>query len=70
MYNVDIGCFPMQKFITTKEAAKVLGVHPITVRRWNKAGKLKAARHPMNNYRLYKWAEIQKLSKKIGRSNP
>ena len=33
--------------------------------RWDKAGKLKAVRHPMNNYRLYKLEELQRLAKQL-----
>jgi len=36
-----------------------------TVRLWDKAGKLKAKRHPINKYRLYEQAEVEKLLKKI-----
>jgi len=33
-----------EKFLTTSEAAKILRVHPITIRRWVKEGKLAARR--------------------------
>jgi len=55
----------MNEFITVKQAAKILGVHPITLRRWDKNGKLQAVRHRFNGYRLYKKVEIEKLSTKI-----
>ena len=45
-----------------KEAALLLGVHPMTLRRWEKAGRIKVRRHPINNYRLYKLQEIRGLS--------
>ena len=38
--------------LTIKAAAEVLGVSEQTLRRWDKAGKLRAKRHPMNGYRL------------------
>ena len=65
MYNVDIGCkhdiIMKDSIVTIKEAAKILGVHPTTLRRWDKSGKLKAIRHRFNNYRLYKKREIKKI---------
>jgi site-specific DNA-methyltransferase (adenine-specific) len=53
------------KLITIKEAAKILGVNPETLRRWDNKGKLKTKRHPMNNYRVYKLVDIEKLKEKI-----
>ena len=53
------------KLITIKEAAKILGVSCDTLRRWDKAGKLKAKRHPMNNYRIYSAQIIGKLKNKL-----
>ncbi|GAI64216.1 unnamed protein product, partial [marine sediment metagenome] len=31
-----------KKYLTLKEVAKILGVTPLTLRNWDKAGKLKA----------------------------
>lgn len=50
-----------KNLITVKEAAELLGVTPLTLRNWDKSGKLKALRHPLNNYRVYKRADIDKL---------
>lgn len=57
----------MQKklLITVKEAAKLLEVNPETLRRWDKQGKFKTKRHPMNNYRVYKLGEVGALRRKI-----
>ena len=55
----------MDGFITVKQAAKVLGIHPTTLRRWDKNGKLKAVRHRFNDYRLYKKVEVEKLVTKL-----
>jgi len=51
--------------LTIKEAAKILGVTPITLRRWDNSGKLKTKRHPMNNYRIYNPVEVDALRKAI-----
>lgn len=51
--------------ITVKEAAALFGVNIQTIRRWDNIGKLKAIRHPMNNYRLYRLIDLQKIAKKI-----
>ncbi|OGT10814.1 MAG: hypothetical protein A2X77_00505 [Gammaproteobacteria bacterium GWE2_42_36] len=54
-----------QPFITIKEAAAVLHVSKDTLRRWDKAGKLKTKRHPMNNYRIYYLDDLNKVKKAI-----
>jgi len=53
-----------KNYITIKEAAEILGVNPMTLRRWDKKGKLKAARHRFNNYRVYRKKDILNISKK------
>jgi len=55
----------MKKYLTIKEAAKILGVTPLTLRNWDKKGKLKALRNPINNYRVYKTEEIDLFLRKI-----
>ena len=59
-----------KEFITIKEASEMLGVSKDTLRRWDKAGKLKTKRHPMNNFRIYDPVEVEALRKAIleGRS--
>lgn len=52
-------------FLTVSEAAAELAVTPTTLRNWDKAGKLKAHRHPVNNYRLYKTKDIEALKNAI-----
>jgi DNA (cytosine-5)-methyltransferase 1 len=54
------------KLISIKDASNLLGVTPLTLRNWDKNGKLKASRHPMNNYRVYKREDIERLIKEIG----
>lgn len=55
----------MKRYITIKQAAKILKVHPDTLRRWDRAGKLKTRRHKANKYRLYTAGDIRKLKANI-----
>lgn len=51
--------------LTIKAAAELLGVSEQTLRRWDKAGKLRARRHPMNGYRLYPRKMVLDLKRQI-----
>ena len=55
----------MKDYLQIKEAAEYLNVTTKTMRNWDEAGKLKPYRNPMNKYRLYKKADLDKLLKKI-----
>lgn len=57
-----------QKLITIKQAAALLGVTPLTLRNWDKSGKLSAFRHPLNNYRVYKRSDIEALIEQISKN--
>ncbi len=59
-----------EQFLTIKEAASMLGVSPLTLRNWDKSGKLKALRHPMNNYRVYKMEDLEKVLEDIKTGAP
>lgn len=52
-------------YITIKQASKILGVSSLTLRNWDNNGKLKAHRHPMNNYRVYKIEDLEKVIHEI-----
>lgn len=52
-------------YVTIKQASGILGVSPLTLRNWDKNGKLKALRHPMNNYRVYKIEDLEKIIQEI-----
>lgn len=52
-------------YFSIKEAAEILGVSPLTLRNWDKAGKFKAQRHPMNNYRVYKLSALEHVIEDI-----
>lgn len=48
-------------FVQVKEAARLLGVSPNTVRAWGAEGKIPEYRHPVNNYRMYKRIDLQRV---------
>ena len=54
-----------ENFISIKDASKKLGVTKLTLRNWDKQGKLVAFRHPMNNYRVYEKDDIEKIINQI-----
>ncbi|MEK7669544.1 MAG: helix-turn-helix domain-containing protein [Patescibacteria group bacterium] len=55
----------INNYITIKNASDILGVSKITLRNWDKSGKLKAHRHPFNNYRVYKLEDIDNVLEMI-----
>jgi MerR family transcriptional regulator, copper efflux regulator len=52
------------EYLTVKKAASLLGVSTKTLRNWDRSGKLKPRRHPVNGYRLYRSEELQALLEK------
>jgi MerR family transcriptional regulator, copper efflux regulator len=55
----------LSDFLTIRQAASQLGVSASTLRNWDRAGKLKARRHPINGYRLYATEELDKLMQSV-----
>ena len=53
------------KFLKIKEVAEIFGVTPLTLRNWDRKGLLTAFRNPLNNYRLYRYADIADLLSEI-----
>lgn len=51
--------------MTIGEAAEVLGVSEMTLRRWHKSGKFVPHIHPISGYRLYRRDLVLKLRKQI-----
>ena len=43
----------------------MLGVSKLTLRNWDKSGKLLAYRHPISNYRVYKVDDLKNLLAQI-----
>lgn len=56
-----------KQYLTIKQAAKIIGVSELTLRNWDNSKKFEAARHPINNYRVYALDQIDELMKKMGR---
>lgn len=57
----------LKSYLTIGEAAHILGVNPMTLRRWDTQGKLKALRHPISGFRLYTEEELLQLLSKLSR---
>lgn len=56
----------MNNYLSVSGAASFLGVSASTIRNWDRTGKLKAVRHPINNFRLYDRRQLQALLDRIG----
>ena len=54
-----------QKYYNIKQAAKILHVTPLTLRNWDKQGKLKPYRNPANNYRVYRADQLELFLRKM-----
>ena len=55
----------MEKYISISKAAKLIGVNKETLRRWDKDGKFKSSRNPINNYRVYSIERITSFIKDL-----
>jgi len=56
----------ISEFMTVGEASEYLGTSPSSLRRWDRAGKLKARRHPVSRYRLYLKSDLDRLLAELG----
>ncbi|OGF59215.1 hypothetical protein A3B05_01250 [Candidatus Giovannonibacteria bacterium RIFCSPLOWO2_01_FULL_43_160] len=59
-----------KKYLNIHQAARLIGVTPLTLRNWDNHRKFQAARHPINNYRIYTLEQIESLLKKLGMPKP
>ena len=55
----------LRDYLTVSEAADFLGVSAATLRNWDRAGKVKATRHPVNGYRLYRKEDLSNLLEQV-----
>jgi len=60
----------LDDYLHINNAAKYLGVCQNTLRNWEMAGKIPVRRHPVNNYRLFKRSDLDKLLKMAERPMP
>lgn len=60
---------PQKRYLKIREVANILSVTPLTLRNWDKSGKLRACRNPINNYRVYKPEDIELFLRKIESRN-
>jgi MerR family copper efflux transcriptional regulator len=60
----------LEDYLTVGKAARFLGVSAETLRNWDRSGKLRAYRHPINRYRLYRRAELETLLSEIRGLDP
>ena len=56
---------PSDQLVLIKEASQSIGVHPDTIRRWARLGKIKSRRHPINGYRLFDIQDIYRVVEQI-----
>jgi len=54
---------PTNNLLTLDAAARILGVHPMTLKRWASAGKLRIVRLPVGNRPRIEQSEIDRLIK-------
>ena len=53
-------------YMIVGKAAAYLSVSKTSLRRWDRAGKLKACRHPINGYRLHQKSDLDELLREFG----
>lgn len=61
----NIAPLNLRDYLTVGDAAATLGVSRATLRNWDKTGKLKPYRHPVNSYRLYHRLELEALLQEV-----
>jgi len=61
MYNIKME----RKLISIKDAAEMLCVSKLTLRNWDRDGKLVALRNPISNYRVYQKEDIERILNQI-----
>lgn len=55
----------LDSYLRVREAAAFLGVSPNTLRNWGRDGKVTEFRHPVNNYRLYRRADLADVLRRV-----
>lgn len=55
----------LDTYLQIADAAEHLGVCKNTLRNWGSTGRIVEYRHPVNNYRLFKLDDLNRLRKQI-----
>ena len=55
----------LDEYLQITEAAEFLGVCRNTLRNWGRDGKIQEYRHPVNQYRLYKLKDLERLIQQV-----
>ena len=55
----------IDEYLQVKDAAELLGVSANTIRNWGREEKLPEYRHPLNNYRLFRRRDLERLRRAI-----
>ncbi len=55
----------LSEYLTVTDAAAYIGCCADTLRRWDRAKKLSARRHPVTGYRLYLAAELDEFLRQV-----
>ena len=64
----DVTMLRREGYLRVKEAAKLLGVAPNTLRAWGADGKVPEYRHPVNRYRLYRRDDLEQVLQQLDES--
>ncbi len=56
----------LNEYLTVAQAAAYIGCSADTLRRWDRANKLPARRHPVTGYRLYLLHELDEFLREFG----
>ena len=51
----------LDQLVTVRQAARFPGVAPNALRNWCRQGEIPEYRHPVNNYRLFRTADLDAL---------
>lgn len=60
----------LNEYITSKEAAEFLGVHPNTLKNWARKKKIAFYTSPMNKWYMFKKSDLEKILERIKSGQP
>src|SRR3989344_5558730 len=58
-YKILLYIHMQRRYLSIKQASEIIGVTPLTLRNWDKKGKLRPFRNPVNGYRYYRIDQIE-----------